>query len=72
VLLEQGEYLPQYSPAVQGERPQDSPLGGIEEKRRITNSWTLRDRVTDVETGEPVVRFRVTPGRRPSANPKNS
>jgi hypothetical protein len=69
VLLEPGEDLrSQYSPSVEGERPQDLPLGGAEEKRRIANAWTLRGRVTDAETGGPIGRFRVTPGRRPSAN----
>src|SRR5262249_46210485 len=51
-----------------GERPQDLPLAGIEEKRRVADPWTLEGRVADAGTGEPLKRFRITPGRRPAAN----
>jgi uncharacterized GH25 family protein len=69
VLLEPGDNLRSEGGGnVPGERPQDLPLAGIEEKRRIANAWTLNGRVIDAETSEPLTRFRVTPGRRSSAH----
>jgi hypothetical protein len=67
VLMEPGlDLRSEQSASVPGERPQDLPLAGIEENRRVALGWTVRGRVTDAETGEPLGRFRVTPGRRPA------
>src|SRR5688572_1009985 len=50
ILLEPGENLrSQSTSSAPGERPQDLPLVGIEEKRRIANAWTLTGRVTDAD-----------------------
>src|SRR5205814_10208092 len=67
VLLEAGEdFRSQSGRSAPGERPQDLPLAGIEEKRRIANPWTLTGRVTDADTGEPLARFQIVRGRRSS------
>jgi uncharacterized GH25 family protein len=67
ILLEPGENLrSQSSSAAAGERPQDLPLAGTEEKRRIANAWTLTGRVTDADTGESLPTFQIMRGRRSS------
>lgn len=69
VLLEPGEDLrSQSGRSAPGERPQDLPLAGIEEKRRIANPWTLTGRVTDADTGESLPSFQIMRGRRSSPN----
>jgi len=67
VLLEAGEdFRSQSGRSAPGERPQDLPLAGIEEKRRIANPWTLTGRVTDADTAESLPRFQIIRGRRSS------
>jgi hypothetical protein len=65
ILLEPGDHLPSdFTSLPENERPENLPLLGIEEKRKLADTWTLTGRAVDAETGEPLTNFRLTVGRR--------
>jgi beta-lactamase regulating signal transducer with metallopeptidase domain len=65
VLMEKGPRLRSHfdSQADDGPEPENSPLQGAENAGDHSRQREISGRLTDAQTGEPIARFRVTPGR---------